>query len=253
MINLEAIRDKFRPFLMELGEFLKAASNFDIEIKSSKIDFVTSIDKECEEKIIKFIQTNFASFSILSEESGEIKGSSPWTFVIDPIDGTTNFIHRYPIYSISIGLKKDDETMLGMVYLPLLGFFFHAIRGSGAFLNEQRLSVSLTSSLDKALISTGFPYSRATYNPNLKYFNKIINKIAGIRRSGSAAADLCFLAAGFCDGYFEFCINEWDYIAGELILSEAGGHVEHIKLEKDIMFFYTNSKIDSWLKEALFS
>ncbi|CZE46552.1 inositol monophosphatase family protein [Campylobacter geochelonis] len=185
-------------------------------------------------------------------KNGKNETNNKWCWVVDPIDGTTNFIHSYPLHCISVGLKFNEETVLGMVVLPVLKMKFYAIKGAGAFLNGEKINVSKTSELKKAIISTGFPYNRAVENPNLVYFNKIINQISGIRRSGSAAIDLCFNAAGFCDAYFEFNINEWDFCAGWLILNEAGGRGKVRKFGHNTMYIFTNSHIDEALEKALF-
>lgn len=252
--NLENIRLNLEQFLSKVSKFqLDSKSvDFNIQTKSSVVDFVTDIDKKSDEMIIEFINKNYPSHQLLTEEHGILGPKSEWCWVIDPIDGTTNFIHSYPLHSISVGLKYKDETVLGVVVLPVLNMKFHAIKGSGAFLNDKQIFVSKQSNLEKSLISTGFPYSRAIHNPNLVYFNKIINKIAGIRRSGSAAIDICFTAAGYTDGYFEFNINEWDYCAGRLILKEAGGRCYEKKICSDTMFIFTNSYVDEKLLKTLF-
>lgn len=254
---LNSVRKDLEKLLDEVCNFQLNSKNFKVETKSSMVDYVTDIDKKSDEMIIDFIKTNYPTHQILTEEHGIIGEKSKWCWVVDPIDGTTNFIHSYPLHCISVGLKFENETVLGMVALPVLNTKFHAIKGCGAFKDSKQIYVSKQSILEKSLISTGFPYSRATHNPNLVYFNKIINKIAGIRRSGSAAIDLCFTAAGYTDAYFEFAINEWDYCAGKLILEEAGGKSYKrefsSKFGKDEMFIFTNSCIDDELKKALFN
>lgn len=251
--NLKSIRQNLANFLKEVCEFQLNSRNFKVETKSSVVDFVTDIDKKSDEMIINFIQKNYPSHQILTEEHGVLGDENEWCWVVDPIDGTTNFIHGYPLHCISIGLKFRGEAVLGMVALPVLGVKFHAIKGGGAFKDSEQIYVSKESKLEKSLIATGFPYSRATHNPNLPYFNKVINKIAGIRRSGSAAIDLCFTAAGYTDAYFEFGINEWDYCAGKLILEEAGGKSYLRKFDNDKMFIFTNSCIDKELNNVLFN
>lgn len=252
--NLYKIKENLELFLLDVAKFQLNARNDDIVVqtKSSVIDFVTNIDKKSDEMIIDFIKTNYPKHKILTEEHGMIGNDSHWCWVVDPIDGTTNFIHNYPLHCISIGLKFADEIVLGMVVLPVLNMTFYAIKGEGAYLNNKRIFVTKESRLKKSLIATGFPYSKETSNPNLPYFNKIINKIAGIRRSGSAAIDLCFTAAGYTDAYFEFNINEWDFCAGKLILEEAGGQSYEINLDSNKMFIFTNSYIDDELYNALF-
>ncbi|NLK67075.1 MAG: inositol monophosphatase [Campylobacteraceae bacterium] len=252
--NLNEILKNLDEFLDTVAAYQLEArkSGFKIETKSSSVDFVTEVDKKSDEMIINFIKTNYPTHQILTEEHGVVGDESPWCWVVDPIDGTTNFIHSYPLHSISVGLKFNGERVLGLVVLPVLKMKFSAIKGQGAFLNGEKISVSKTTELKNAIVSTGFPYSRAVENPNLEYFNKIINHIAGIRRSGSAAIDLCFTAAGYSDAYFEFNINEWDFCAGWLILEEAGGHGKSRKFGHNTMYIFTNSYIDNALNERLF-
>lgn len=254
MENLHTIKENLEEFLESVSRFQieQKDINYAIETKSSQVDFVTSVDKKSDEMIIEYIKKHYPHHQILTEEHGTIGGKSDWCWVIDPIDGTTNFIHKYPLHSISVGLEFQNETVLGMVVLPILGMKFYAIKGEGAFLNDKPIFVSKTASLSQSLISTGFPYNRAKENPNLEYFNKIINHIAGIRRSGSAAIDICFCAAGFCDGYFEFNINKWDYCAGKLILEEARGTSKKFIFGNNTMYFFTNSFIDKELENKLF-
>lgn len=256
MKNLFIVKEKIKCLMNEVATFqLKSSkSDFNIETKSSDIDFVTDIDKKSDEMIIEFIKKNFSDFKILTEEHGYLGNSeSKYCFVIDPIDGTTNYAHNYPLHCISIGLKYEEKVVFGMVYLPVLKMNFYAIKNHGAYLNDEKIFVSKTNDLNRSILSTGFPYSRAIDNPNLYYFNKIINKIAGIRRSGSAAIDVCFCAAGFTDGYFEFNINEWDYCAGKCILEEAGGSCEMFIFENNKMFLFSNSAINHKIKDVFFS
>lgn len=254
MENLKKIKENLENFLDKVCDFQLQAreKNYEIRTKTSAVDFVTSIDKKSDELIINFIKNNYPTHQILTEESGIIGTKSDYLWVIDPIDGTTNFIHKYPLHSISIGLEYKNKPVLGVVALPVLNMKFSAIKNGGAFLNGKQIFVSNISSLENSILSTGFPYTRAIENPNLKYFNKIINKISGIRRSGSAAIDICFCAAGFCEGHFEFNLNRWDICAGELILSEAGGDSKKIGFKNNTMFIFTNSAINKELEEQLF-
>lgn len=251
---LEKILKDVDNWIGKVAEFqMKAIHNKDykISIKDSDINLVTDIDIKSEEMLIEFIKRKYPNHSILSEESGINNYDSEYMWVIDPIDGTTNFIHGFPMFSISVALKYKDITRLGIVYAPMLNMKFNAIRGKGAYLNGEKIVVSKTSDLKNSLISTGFPYNRMDENINLKYFNKIVNKISGIRRTGSAAVDLCLVAASFLDGYWEFNLNEWDICAGTLILEEAKGKITHLNEYGNRLTVCGNVRIHDLLIESL--
>ncbi len=253
MLDYREVLEKLDKHLEKVAEFqLKSLENrnFKIEEKNTAVDMVTEIDKKSEEMIINFIKENYPNHSILTEETGFYDGNE-YEWVIDPIDGTTNFIHGYPFHCISVGLRCKSETMLGLVLAPQLNVKFYAIKGEGAFKNGKKLKVSDEGIMNKSVIVTGFPYERATENPNLIPFNNVVNKVAGIRRSGAAALDLCYVAAGNLDAYWEYNIKEWDACAGELILHEAGGTSKRIIQGHNTLFVFGNGKIDKPLVEAL--
>ncbi len=227
--------------------------DYNIRTKDSDINLVTDIDIKSEEMLIEFITNKYTDHSILSEESGTNGHNSDYMWVMDPLDGTTNFIHGFPMFSISVALKYQGITQLGMVYAPLLNMKFKAIRGQGAYLNEKKITASKTSNLKDSLISTGFTYNRMEENINLKYFSKIINKISGIRRTGSAAVDVCLVAASALDGYWEFNLNEWDICAGALILEEAKGKITHLDECSNRLMVCSNSNIHGLLIDCLLS
>ena len=195
-----------------------------LEKKSTNIDLLTNADKESEKHIIDQIQKYFPSHSILSEEQQEINNNSEYTWVIDPLDGTTNFVHQLPIFSCSIGLKKDDQTILGAVYNPAAEKCFYAEQNKGAFLNEKQIHTTSSKTLSNCLLATGFPYVHdEKYDLLFDIFKEFYDATRGMRRLGAASLDLCFVAMGRFDGFYEYGLKPWDVCAGEIILKEAGG------------------------------
>jgi len=202
--------------------------------KSSPVDLVTEADVASEQLIVARIRQRFPGHAILAEE-GHAQGQkrrSPHTWLIDPLDGTTNYAHGYPAFSIAIAViavAQRNEILLGVTYDPLRDELFTAQREGGAFLNGRRLRVSLTPRLNEALLATGFPYSRATEaQNNLGPFSHVMPRVRGVRRGGSAALDLAYVAAGRLDGYWEFWLSPWDWAAGSLLVTEAGGTVTDV-------------------------
>ena len=200
----------------------------DVKFKSI-FDYVTHIDLESESAIIHRIKEAFPNHSILAEESGEGISGSDYVWIIDPLDGTTNFIHGFPFFSVSIGLMHKNEMLSGVIYDPSREELFCAQRGQGAFLNGNRISISKTCDLSRALIATGFPFrKKAALEAYLKSFHSIFAQCSGIRRAGSAALDLAYVACGRTEGFWELNLNIWDTAAGILIISEAGGVVSDL-------------------------
>jgi myo-inositol-1(or 4)-monophosphatase len=203
----------------------KNLSLHDLEFKSEK-DIVTETDKEVEAFLVKAILARYPDHGVLGEEYGAVQTKSGLRWIIDPIDGTTSFVHRLPFYSISIALEKEGEPVLGVVYAPALNQLFYAEKGKGAFVGDTAIHVSETRGLDKAVMATGFACLRAgRQNNNLPIFNEIVPKLRDIRRFGSAALDLCYTALGSLDGFWEMNLNIYDIAAGTVILKEAGGVV----------------------------
>jgi myo-inositol-1(or 4)-monophosphatase len=204
------------------------------------IDLVTEYDKRSEEVILSFLQREFPDHAFLAEESGRNKTVSEYQWVIDPLDGTTNFAHTLPIFSVSIGLLKNNEPVLGVVYDPFRDEMFSAEAGRGATLNDQPIHVSSRSELGQAVISTGFPYDVRT-NPrnNLAQFVQFQLRTQAVRHLGSAALDCTWTAMGRLDGYWEFGVQAWDIAAGVLIAREAGANV--VFVGGDGSFLSTNS------------
>ena len=186
-------------------------------------DFVTEVDKQAEQVIIHILRKAFPDHSILAEESGAHQGND-YQWIIDPLDGTTNFLHGFPQFAVSIALRHKDRLEQGVVYDPLRQELFTATRGGGAMLNDRRIRVSNRKSLDGALLGTGFPFkSQQHLETYLDMFRALFPHTAGIRRPGSAALDLSYVAAGRLDGFWEIGLNIWDLAAGVLLIKEAGG------------------------------
>ena len=188
-------------------------------------DFVSEVDSQAEIRIIETIRKAYPDHAILAEESGA-DGEHDYTWIIDPLDGTTNFLHGFPCYSISIAVRYKDRLEHGVVYDPNLDELFSASRGDGAMMNNRRIRVARRRSLQGALLATGFPF-RGTENLDqyMATLQALIQKTSGIRRPGSAALDLAYLAAGRVDGFWEFGLRPWDIAAGVLLVQEAGGLV----------------------------
>jgi myo-inositol-1(or 4)-monophosphatase len=201
-------------------------------------DFVTEVDRAAEQAIIDILLDAYPGHGILAEESGRERGarSSDYLWIIDPLDGTTNFIHGLPIYAVSIALAFRGKVEQAVVYDPARNDLFLASKGRGAFLNDRRLRVSKRTRMVDALIGTGFPFRRGdNFKRYLKMFEEIMHQCAGLRRPGAAALDLCYVAAGWYDGFFETGLSPWDVAAGSLIVTEAGGLVGNFTGEADFL------------------
>lgn len=208
----------------ELKRFFNG--QFEISNKEGINNLVTEADHAAERAIISAIRNEYPDHFILSEETGEIPSNSEYKWIIDPIDGTVNFANGIPICCVSIGLEKDGDVIMGAVYNPNMNEFYFAEEGKGSFLNDKPISVSSKSSLAASCLVTGFPYTYLdTPNGPLQVFEKLIRKGIPVRRLGSAAIDLCWVAAGRFDGFYEHKLQAWDSAAGALIVQEAGGKV----------------------------
>ncbi|MEJ7625501.1 MAG: inositol monophosphatase family protein [Ferruginibacter sp.] len=203
---------------------------FKISNKEGINNLVTEADHAAEKAIIEVIQKDYPDHFILSEETGEIKTGSEYKWIIDPIDGTVNFSNGIPLCCVSIGLEKDGEMILGAVYNPLMNELFFAEAGLGATLNDKKISVSNKTQVIKSCLVTGFPYTYLDApNGPLVVFEKLIRQGIPVRRLGSAAIDLCWVAAGRFDGFYEHQLQAWDSAAGFIIVKEAGGTVTDFK------------------------
>ncbi|AAU38336.1 SuhB protein [[Mannheimia] succiniciproducens MBEL55E] len=190
-------------------------------------DYVTNVDKAAEQAIIDVIRTSYPDHTIITEESGALEGKdSDIQWVIDPLDGTTNFVKGLPHFSVSIAIRVKGRTEVGVVYDPIRNELFTAVRGEGAKLNDLRLRVDAKRELEGAILATGFPFKQARHMPlHFAVMNSLIESCADFRRTGSAALDLCYVAANRVDGFFEIGLKPWDCAAGDLIVREAGGLV----------------------------
>lgn len=212
----------------EAGQIIRNGfkQNYTIKYKSSEIDLVTSVDEASEKCVIEFIQKKFPTHGILSEESGNVKTGGDYLWVIDPLDGTTNFAHGLPLFAVSIALQYKNVTTWGVVYDVMRDTVYAAELNAGAYENGEKLSVSTGNNLPTAFLVTGFPYNLKEDPDNtIEKFNKLLVNSRAIRRLGSAAIDLCYVASGVFDGFWEVNLKPWDIAAGKLLVEEAGGIV----------------------------
>ena len=230
----------------EAGEIVRDGfgKKLKIEYKSNETNLVTEIDKASEKHITDFIKKNYPGHDILAEESGENKSGSEYLWVVDPLDGTTNFAHGLPIFSVSIGLQRNGKTVMGVVYDVMQDITYFAEEGNGSFANSERLRVSSNDKVNHSVLVTGFPYNIYDNPENaLEKFSALTRRARAIRRLGSAALDMCYVAKGVFDGFWELYLHPWDICAGMLIVEEAGG----------IVTDFNGSEIDIYAKRILAS
>jgi len=216
---------------------VRASRNLDIVAAREKAanDYVSEVDQEAEQTIIRTLREAYPDHAILAEESGA-SGDSEYQWIIDPLDGTTNFLHGFPQYAVSIALAHKGIVTQAVVYDPCRNDLFTATRGRGAYLNETRLRVSKRAELRSSLIGTGFPFRRLEQvDTYLAMFRDIIKKTAGVRRPGAAALDLAYVAAGHLDGFWELGLSPWDIAAGGLLITEAGGLIGDLEGNENYM------------------
>jgi myo-inositol-1(or 4)-monophosphatase len=233
----------------EAGELIKESfgKNLEIEFKTNELNLVTEADKASEKLITDFIKKKYPSHGILAEEGSQVypaKGGTEILWVIDPLDGTTNFAHGLPIFSVSIGLQKNGKTIAGVIYDINQNIIYAAELGSGASANDKKIKVSTNSNLAHGMLVTGFPYD-VKKNPDKAFerFIAMIKSSRAVRRLGSAAIDFCYVAKGVFDGFWEVHLHPWDICAGKLIVEEAGGLVTD----------FDGNKIDIYSKRILCS
>lgn len=195
-----------------------------IEYKG-EVDLVTEADRASEKLIVGRIRKQWPSHDLMGEEGSRQETGSDFRWYVDPLDGTTNFAHGYPVFCVSIGLEHKGQRLAGVVYDPTRDEMFAAEKGSGAQLNGRAIHVSKTARLCESLVATGFPSHKRHQNPNINFYHQITLRSHGVRRAGSAALDLCYVASGRYDAFWEFNLNPWDTAAGVAILEEAGGKV----------------------------
>jgi myo-inositol-1(or 4)-monophosphatase len=227
-VTLTLYRDVACATALAAGEILRQGFGqaHEVTLKSGSNNLVTEMDRRSEALIIEHIGQAFPGHSFLGEEGGASGGSSPWRWVIDPLDGTTNYAHHYPCFAVSIGLIHEGIGQVGVVYQPLLDELFVAVKGQGATLNNRAIAVSQTDDLTFAMLATGFPYNIQTFPERpLAAFEGFVRQAQAVRRDGSAAIDLAYVAAGRYDGFWEAGLADWDTAAGHLLITEAGGQV----------------------------
>jgi myo-inositol-1(or 4)-monophosphatase len=202
-------------------------------------DFVSEVDRVAESTIINILLEAYPGHAILAEESGREHGAqhSEYLWIIDPLDGTTNFLHGFPVYAVSIALAHRNVVQQAVVYDPTRNDLFYASKGRGAFMNDRRLRVSKRLKLSDSLIGTGFPFRQGdNFKRYMKMFEAVMQSCAGLRRPGAAALDLCYVAAGQYDGFFETGLSPWDIAAGSLMITEAGGLIGNFTGEADFLY-----------------
>ena len=219
----------------------RASLDLDLLRISSKApnDFVTEVDQAAERAIIEVLLAAYPGHGILGEETGSEHGAkdSDYLWIIDPLDGTTNFIHGFPVYAVSIALAFKGQVQQAVVYDPSRNDLFYASKGRGAFLNDKRLRVSKRIRMAESLIGTGFPFRKGdNFKRYVQMFEAVMQNCAGLRRPGAAALDLCYVAAGYYDGFFETGLSPWDIAAGSLLITEAGGLIGNFTGESDYLY-----------------
>lgn len=239
-INLTEILEQTREVAKEAGAFIRRESQqFSLDKVEHKgfNDLVSYVDKEAEKMIVAKLSTILPEAGFITEEGTNTTQAEQYNWVIDPLDGTTNFVHGVPFFSVSIALMEFKEVIIGVVYEVNLHECFYAMKGGGAFCNDTRIKVSKAPTLSSSLIATGFPY----YNFDqidryLAALKALMQSSHGIRRFGSAAVDLCYVASGRLEGFFEYNLNSYDVAAGALIVEEAGGKVTDFSEGRDFVF-----------------
>ena len=291
MIDLDKVLELAILWAKETGKLQMSyfrTQNLGISTKSNISDVVTKVDKESERYLIESINKSFPSHDILGEETGMHKSNlkvdseintkidreakfddnfvnktdtktgtkslpeNKYRWVLDPLDGTNNYSQGLPIFVVSIALQCNEKTIMGVVYAPYLDELYTAKLGEGAFRNGQKLSVALPKELGASILGTGFPYDKGE-NPdnNISNFSKLVPNIRGIRRMGAAAYDLCCVASGFLDGYWELNLHIWDICAAALLVEEAGGEVYHFRKDRGVSIIAGNSTIVKVLKDTI--
>lgn len=239
-MNLRNICARVRSLVRETGDFIRKESEKitvdKIEIKGFN-NFVTYVDKISEEELVKGLQNILPGAGFITEEGSAFENNSKFRWVIDPLDGTTNFIHGLPPYSISIGLMENNEVIVGVIYEVNSGECFYSWKDGKAYLDDKEIKVSGVSKVKDGLIATGFPYNNYNYlKPYMKSLEYLFSHSHGVRRIGSAAIDLAYVACGRFDSFYEYNLNPWDVAAGSLIVQQAGGKVSDFNGGNDFIF-----------------
>lgn len=239
-MNLQIITHEVIKLSKEVGRFIKEESekfkNSDIEEKGVH-DLVTYVDKTAEKMLVEDLRKILPEAGFIAEEDQSLARGDRFNWIVDPLDGTTNFIHSVPLFSISIALTDGDETIMGLVYEINLKECFYSWKGAPAFLNEKEITVSQQENLDKSLLATGFPYyDYSLLDPYLELFKDLMKTTRGVRRLGSAAVDLAYVAAGRFELFYEYGLNPWDVAAGAFLVKQAGGKVTDFKGNDNYVF-----------------
>ena len=242
-----------RDAALEAGKILKDLfGRVNHIVKKGAIDLVTEADMEAEKVILDRIHEHFPQDGILAEETGEHTHTGERVWLVDPLDGTTNFAHTVPFFAISIALQVDDDFVLGVVSNPYMGEHFEVVKGLGAFLNGKRIRVSHNRDLQNSLLALGFPYTiQEDPHRAMDHLKKMIVRAQGVRRAGSAAIDLCYVAAGKFDGFWEEGLKPWDTAAGMLMVREAGGKVSNYEGNPYTPYSTTIVASNSFIHEAM--
>lgn len=214
----------------EAGQILLSHRGAAFELKGA-FDLVTAADRESEQLIVKRLQQEFPKHGIVAEEGGRAEMHSEFRWYVDPLDGTTNFAHGFPMWNVTLGVARNHEVIAGVIFDPLNDELFAAERGAGARLNGARIQVSRAGTLNESLVATGFPSRRRHRDVNIHFYYQVAMLTHGVRRGGSAALDLAYTACGRLDGFWEFGLNPWDMAAGTLLVEEAGGSVSGMRSE----------------------
>ena len=230
MSSMGKIRKSVHKLMLQQGDMLikESRTKLSVRTKSSSTDLVTNVDWKIENELKNALLGLLPQSQFLAEETDDKYKSAELLWIIDPIDGTTNYVHNFPFFCISVALQVEGSITLAFVYNPVSKEFFEAERGKGSLLNNKPISVSPTQTLSKSLLSTGFAYNfGSTDENNIRFFSHFHKLCHGIRRPGSAALDLCYVAKGVFDGFWEWYLKPWDVAAGVLILQEAGGKISN--------------------------
>jgi myo-inositol-1(or 4)-monophosphatase len=221
------------PFLKVAEEIAREAGALLLEMFENGVafelkgefDLVTKADKASEKLIVERLKAHFPEHGIVAEEGGGHESTSEYRWYVDPVDGTTNFAHGYPMWNVTLALEKGDEMIAGVIFDPTRNEMFRAGRGAGAYLNGRQIRVSGARRLEDSLVSTGFPTGNRAKNPNIHFYHQLAMSTHGVRRGGSAAIDLAYVACGRLEAFWEFGLKPWDLAAGRLLVQEAGGAV----------------------------
>jgi myo-inositol-1(or 4)-monophosphatase len=226
MSYLETAVDIAREAGALLAHFFERRVAFETK---GEFDLVTEADRASEKLVVERLRTHFPSHGIVAEEGGGHASPSEYCWFVDPLDGTTNFAHAFPVFNVTLGLARAGEIVTGVVYDPMRQEMFAAERGGGAYLNNRRIRVSSVKKISESLASTGFPSRKRHHNINIHFYYQLAMASHGVRRTGSAAVDLAYVAAGRLDYFWEFGLKPWDMAAGTLLVEEAGGRVTDMK------------------------